>query len=285
MTTRSWADLSSEVRSVLDDYLAAMAEALDADIRHGVIADLKEWLLGQLSGEPTVDKAQQLIEEAGLIDADDQDETDRPWWAGFNVRGAGERIASTWWAPADERLWLPRALGWGWDLNLGAVAVRLGLIEPDAENVPFESTPVGAFIGAAGLPAVLATAVVAHYAVRGRSLPERLPSHWNWRSRADRWTSKKMAAAIDVTTSVVPAVAAGMVAVGRRPAVDKAGWLALASMMAGMSACTTLVRSRGDRPGWWTGPAQLMATTAGPAIVMLGLAWAGRRAEQQRDLS
>ena len=32
-----------------------------------------------------------------------------------------ERLRSTWWAPEDERLFVPTAYGLGWDLNLGRV--------------------------------------------------------------------------------------------------------------------------------------------------------------------
>lgn len=36
-----------------------------------------------------------------------------------------------WWDPADPRIFVPRAIGIGWDINLGAVAVKLGWIRPD----------------------------------------------------------------------------------------------------------------------------------------------------------
>ena len=77
----------------------------------------------------------------------------------------------TGWNPADERLLLPRAVGWGWDLNLGAVAVRLGLIEPDAESVPFTSTGDSAFRLAATLPVALAAALYATGALLERVAP------------------------------------------------------------------------------------------------------------------
>jgi len=33
--------------------------------------------------------------------------------------------------PADDRIIVPHALGMGWAINLGAVAVRLGVLQPD----------------------------------------------------------------------------------------------------------------------------------------------------------
>ena len=45
----------------------------------------------------------------------------------------GARAARSWWSPADPGFFLPRTLGFGWDI-FGAVAVKLKLIEPDAER-------------------------------------------------------------------------------------------------------------------------------------------------------
>lgn len=36
-----------------------------------------------------------------------------------------------WWAPSDPRIFVPRAIGIGWDINFGAVAVKLGLLRED----------------------------------------------------------------------------------------------------------------------------------------------------------
>lgn len=44
--------------------------------------------------------------------------------------GLGRRMAGTF-NPADDRLLVPRVFGLGWAVNVGAVAVRLGLLRPD----------------------------------------------------------------------------------------------------------------------------------------------------------
>ncbi|MDO5494139.1 MAG: DUF5808 domain-containing protein [bacterium] len=46
------------------------------------------------------------------------------------LSGVGRRMAGTF-NPADSRLLVPRAIGLGWDINMGAVAARLGLLRPD----------------------------------------------------------------------------------------------------------------------------------------------------------
>ncbi len=222
--------------------------------------------------------------------------------AGFDPRGAASRIAESWWDPASDRIFVPRAVGWGWDLNAGAIAVRLGLIEPDAEDVPFSNTPDAAFRAAAGVPVALAGAVVAHYLVRGRSLPERLPAHWSLTGVPDRFVSKRRAAAGDLAMALIPALVA--VRAGRTTSADRsagdsipadysipgdhstsrAGALAGASMIAAVAAVQTVVRSlpEGRRP--WVPLALLAAPGAASGGVLLGLAWLGRNAEIRRDL-
>ena len=45
------------------------------------------------------------------------------------------KIRSRLWDPHSERVIGPHLFGIGWSPNFGALAVRLGLIEPDAEDV------------------------------------------------------------------------------------------------------------------------------------------------------
>lgn len=228
--------------------------------------------------------------------------------AGFDPRGAASRIAESWWDPASDRIFVPRAVGWGWDLNAGAIAVRLGLIEPDAEDVPFSNTPDAAFRAAAGVPVALAGAVVAHYLVRGRALPERLPAHWSLTGVPDRFVSKRRAAAGDLAMALIPAlvaVRAGRTTSAERSAdhsipgdrstsagdsipgdhsTSRAGALAGASMIAAVAAVQTVVRSLPEGRHPWVPLALLAAPGAASGGVLLGLAWLGRNAEIRRDL-
>ncbi len=200
----------------------------------------------------------------------------------------GERAAHTWWAPANPRLFLPRALGIGWDLNFGAVAVKLGLIEPDAENVPFESTPDSAFRLAAVLPVACAAATIAHYGVRGRSLPEELPSNWGLTGNVTRKTSKRVAAWADLGLTVLPAGLACWAASHRdTPGPERAGLVATGTMLATVGAATTVLRSlpNPEKKRWWIGPALLKAAFVPVGATLLGLALAGRAAEIERDLA
>ncbi len=273
---RAWAE------AWLDRATAAAPPTLRADVRDDLIAHLCE----RLDAGAAVADVERVADAAGPIAGGPS--TARRWLrqllAGLGVHDVPGRIAATWWNPADERLLVPRAVGLGWDLNFGAVAVRLGVIEPDAETEPFASTPARAFATAAAVPAALAAAAVLHYAVRGRNLPDRLPAHWNAAGAPDRWTPKRRAAAVDVAGTVVPAAVAAWAARSGRPGSERAGLIAGATLFASISATTTVARSLGDGRRAWLGPAMAASGPLAVGAVLVWLARAGRAEEIRRDL-
>jgi hypothetical protein len=283
----SLAELAADARAVAEEYLAVTSAGLAAEFRDQVVDDLRAFLCDHLSPASTVAEVRSLAARAGTPEAGEPGPA-RSWRriaAGFDPRNVATRVATTWWNPADGRLFVPRAIGWGFDLNFGALAVRLGLIEPDAEAEPFTSTPDSAFLAAAAVPAALAAATVVHYAVRGAGLPDRLPSHWDIAGAPDRWVGKQRAAATDLATTVLPAVLAVAAARSARPGPQRAGVLAGASAVAAAGATITVLRSLGDRPRPWTGPATVVAIFGAAGSVLFGLARAGRAAEIRGDLS
>ena len=284
------ADLTPATRRIVEDYLAEVAPTIDAEYRELVLCDLRAWLADHLDPDTTPDAAREIVARAGGMDAapDEPAASDRRHgtFAGvpFDVRPpTAERLRRALWNPTDPRLFMPRTFGVGWDLNLGAAAVRLGLIEPDAEDVPFTHTPQDALRAAALVPAGLAAAVVAHYVVRGRSLPARLPSHWGADGVPDATITKGAAAALDVAASVLPAGVAGW-ALARRSKPDAAVLTALASGAAAVAATVTVVRSLPTRRRPWVPLAAPGALIAGTGGVLAGLALLGRRGEMRRDL-
>lgn len=199
-------------------------------------------------------------------------------------RPTAERVKATWWDPTSDKVLVSRAFGAGWAVNLGALAVKAGAIEPDAEDVPFGSTPDVAFRAAAVGPALLAAVVAAHYAVRGRSLPETLPSHWNLAGTVDGTVSKTVAAVIDVVTA---AAGAGLAAYGALSSGDggrRAGLVASGAAAATASAMVTVGRVTATPKAPWFGPSLLAGIGGAVGATLLGLARAGRKAEQRRDL-
>lgn len=78
-----------------------------------------------------------------------------------------DKIRHRLWDPRSDRLWGPHLFGAGWAPNVGALAVRAGLIEPDAEDDPLNTFPGEAWAAVVAVPAALAGAA----ALTGRDRP------------------------------------------------------------------------------------------------------------------
>ncbi|MFV0452104.1 MAG: hypothetical protein ACK5LS_07650, partial [Propioniciclava sp.] len=237
--------LSPAARETARAWLDTAVAGLDLELRPVVREDLHDALCGLLDpGASPVDVQAVAAElgpvidptaeaDAGLGSRRGSGEADRDPRVGtfagvpYDWRPpTAERLRRRLWDPTNEKLAVPRVFGAGWDLNLGALAVRLGLIEPDAEDVPFDRTPEGAFALAAVLPVSLAGAVVLHYLVRGRSLPDLLPNHWGWRGAPDGWVRRGTATTMDIGAALGIAGAAVTAAVPGRSGPARAGVLA-----------------------------------------------------------
>lgn len=282
--------LSPAARDAAQSWLDASGRVIDdPDLRNDVVDELRSALLDGVDADATPADVAAVAERLGPVSAEREGDDDRLAGSIGGVpydlrRPTAERIRRTWWDPRERRLFVPRAYGAGWALNFGALAVRLGLIEPDAEDEPFASTPPAALRAALALPVALAGATVLHYAVRGRSLPARLPNHWDAAGRPDGWTSKGVAAAADIAVTVVPTAFAALQQVRGRTPQAQAGGLAAAAMASSAGAVLTVWRAADNRPRWWAGPALVAAMTLAAGGTLVGLARAGRAAEQARDL-
>ncbi|MCW5954262.1 MAG: hypothetical protein KIT69_18590, partial [Propionibacteriaceae bacterium] len=142
---RSLDELDLATQATAREFLASATLAVRTELREPVREDLIAHLCERLEPGATPVDLERVVAELGAVgDAEPEPATALLWrriGAGLQVRGLADRIASALWNPVDERLFVPRAVGWGWDLNFGSVAVRLGWIEPDAEAVPFTATP------------------------------------------------------------------------------------------------------------------------------------------------
>lgn len=193
-----------------------------------------------------------------------------------------QKIAQRFWEPSDPRLFRAHAFGIGWAPNLGALAVRLGTIEPDAEDVPFACTSDRAFVAAAALPVAVAAATVLHYAVR--PTPDRLPTHWSWRGVPDRWAGGRTVAARHLVTALAAAgVSAWAAGTSTASGRARAGAAAMAAGASAYIAGEVVTSARGDEPTAWAGPALLGAITAATGATLWGLARSGRAHEIRRD--
>lgn len=112
----------------------------------------------------------------------------------IELRGVtNRRVRSRIWDPADPDLVVPRLAGAGWTVNVGAVAVRLGLLRPDdVDDEVLARIPTAATTAARAVPAVVATLTAAALASRWRWLPSRVPTSWSLSGRPTRWDRREM---------------------------------------------------------------------------------------------
>jgi hypothetical protein len=107
--------------------------------------------------------------------------------------------------PTDPSLLVPRKFGAGWDLNLGALAVKMGLIGPNVsfeeveDDIPEETLRKLEIAPIAGAAAVALTALAIG------STSRELPTAWNWKTLPKEWGSARKA----VLPHALAAVGAG----------------------------------------------------------------------------
>jgi len=276
-------ELSPQARAALNTELDVLVAPVAAEDRQAVREALAAHFADNL--DATAGPADVAAIAATVGDA----ESEQPGRFGVPLDLAppsGEKVARSWWNPRDERLFVPRVFGLGWAINFGAAAVKLGLIEPDAEDEPFETTPAPAFRAAALAPAALTAAVIAHYVVRGPGLPDQLPNQMDLAGRGTDPIPTPVAAALDIAVAAIPTAWAGSLVAAGKGGPRTAGALAAATTAASVSAWLTVWRTAATdgkaRP--WAGPLVLAAAWLPAGAVLFGLARAGRTAEQVRDL-
>lgn len=118
-----------------DAYLAAVRDllpALPAEDRASALEDLRDALAAIPVGTdpavelgPPEDYAAAVVSELAPPRDPDSPEPAQATVLGMPAEGRGAtdaRIRARIWNPTDERVWVPRLMGAGWTLNLGAVA-------------------------------------------------------------------------------------------------------------------------------------------------------------------
>ncbi|MDO5499834.1 MAG: DUF5808 domain-containing protein [Propionibacteriaceae bacterium] len=223
--------------------------------REAALADLEELLAGGVTPAelgPAQEYAAALREQLG-----------RPA-PRFRLPGSfwPDRAArARWWDPGNPRLFVPRAFGLGWDLNVGTVAVRLGWLRPDdADADVFAAIPDDVRRAQRGVPVVLAAAAALGAARLWRQGP-RIPVNFDVAGRVNRWADRRW---------LLPVVAAtgGLAAWGARDAdhedaVVQPALATSATALAVAYVATALASSaRPDAARWWVGPVAILTPVA-----------------------
>ena len=115
------------------------------------------------------------------------------------------------WDPTNPKLFVPRVIGFGWDLNLGALAVKLGWLRPDdIDSDVIGAAPEWAMRLSAGLPLMGAALAMSASAVAASRSDGMLPSGWDIGFRPNRYTGTAPALAPGIALSAGAALWAGM---------------------------------------------------------------------------
>jgi hypothetical protein len=197
-----------------------------------------------------------------------------------------ERVASRMWDPMNPRVLVPRVWGAGWDINFGALAVKLGMVRPDDEDVPFASVPERYLRITLYVPLLFAAvfaAMVVHYQA---GLPDQVAVHWGINGAADRFDSKSAALVWPVLITLIGIVSVGSAWIRRRPPLNRAAAGALATLLCSISAFAygqTVWTSLGH-PGNALMIAGVASCLVLPFVLLVTLSRVGRAAEVRRDL-
>ena len=197
-----------------------------------------------------------------------------------------ERVALRWWDPMNPNVLAPRLFGVGWDLNFGAVAVKLGLIKPDDEDVPFASVPERWIALSAALPVFVAIVLVSLITWFQGALPAQVAVHWGITGAPDRFASKESALVLPVAMTLLGLAILGAAWLQRRPPLSRVAAGALAMMLCSISAAAyaqqiATAYGAGETGVLLPGMALALVLTF---VMLVTLARIGRTAEMRRDL-
>lgn len=271
--------------TTIDAYARRVAAHLRLRGRHRreALTTLREDLLaaaGELGEAEAVAGFGPPAETAARL-AEEHAPRERRWAVPVSLdpRGIADRARRTF-DPGEPRVFVPRVYGLGWDVNLGAVAVRLGLLRPDdLDDAQFADIRPAEHVRArAGLAA--ATVATAGLVVVGLRRGAALPAHWGPSGRPDRWARPLPALApalVTAGTAVALPVTLDAAAAGPRVRVGgTVAGTALATLAAGLAALTVYGGDR--RVGPLVAPVAAGALGAGLAAGHASVRPALRRA-------
>lgn len=258
-----------------DAYLTELATLLPSRTRETALADLRAAFAEGLDPADLPAPAQYAAEILGGDPTDLASDAPDPAPQGHilgvpvDVRGlTNTRVLARTFDPTNPAILVPRTLGVGWDINMGAVAVKLGLLRPDDVDADVISAiPSGARTAVRLLPAALAavtTGAVVH-ALRTNDAA-RLPNAFGTNGRPKSVAGRRATAAGLIAGSAAVAVW------GATAPADNPMRPALACGLATLPAGQALLLSRWAARPDAAQPVLAVAASLRPALGTLGAA-------------
>jgi len=293
--------LPEETAKAIADYFSRVRAALPANARgecEEAMEDLRVHVLERLEGTSAAPAdAKRILAELGTSEslaaslAEPLEKEKRSPLSGrvlgvpYDLRPpTAERVASRWWNPLDPRLFTPRLFGIGWTINFASIAVRLGLIRPDDEDVPFGLVPGRWLALALALPLALAAGLAVVMAVCQPTLPDLIPVRNSIGGLTQRLAPKATALAMPAAMTAVGMALAVWTWIRRRPPLSRVATGALATSLAAISMGAYGYEAAAATGGIVFVIAGLAAGVALPFALLVVLSRVGRASEQKRDL-
>lgn len=216
---------------------------LTAAQRQQALADLDDILASGVTAEELGDPQAYAAEL--------EDELARP---GFRLPGGlgfGKQARARIWDPTNPKLFVPRAFGLGWRLNVGALAVKLGWLRPDDVDADVVAAIPEEVRRLQRVLPYLAAGEATLYALLA-ARKERVPRHWDAVGRVDGWMNRAWL--------VLPVGAAYAIAAwGSRPAEGEDAVVRPALALSGTGLIdalmfATLAAAKPGKKHWWVGP-------------------------------
>jgi len=279
-------DLTAEASSHLFDVLSPDSTLPDAEAAINDLGPADEYAAAMcaeiMGGKP------QLRSASGALPDEGEPGSGRILGMPYDVRiPTAERLRLRWWNPTDPRVLMPRAWGIGWDLNFGALAVKLNLIRPDDQDEPFAHVPEGWIYLALAVPLLTTSAMAGAWALMAATLPEELPVHWGFSGQADRFAPSSTALGFLLAMALVPTVWALITFILPRSKAARILVTAFATLftsLAGAIFVFTVTWPAGESLGWAL-PVLILASVAVPFLMLVVLARVDRREAWEHDLS
>lgn len=290
------------VRTLIETYLDGVDKACSRDVgtkeRREIREGLAEYISDNLDPAVSDEDASVFLESLGRPDSSDEASRSPASRGVFGrvlgipygvVPPAEDENAARWWDPRSSRIFVPRMLGVGWDINYGALAVKLNLIDPDSEDEPFHDVPDWVHLIGLAIPVVLTILLVVFVAVFAPRLPEQLPVHWDIRGRVDRWGGFWEAFGLPLFLSIgSTGYAVFALLGGRRSPLGRAVSVAFAMFFSvlgfGITLSILLTVSPVQAPYAALVPPTIVLTLLTPLVYLVVLSRIGERRERKRML-
>ncbi len=291
-----------EVRILIESYLDGVEESCGRDVRAKERSEIREGLVEYISEnlDPAASDEEVAAFLARLGGPEGSDGAARkPASRGVSGTVLGvpygavppgeDENAARWWDPRSSRIFVPRMLGIGWDINYGALAVKLHLIDPDSEDEPFHEVPDWVHLVGLAIPVVLTVLLVVFVSVFAPRLPEQLPLHWDIRGHVDRWGGFWEAFGLPLFLSIGSTGYAAYALLGhRRSPLGRAVSVAFALFFSvlgfGITLSILLTVSPVQPPYSALVPPTIVLTLLAPLVYLVVLSRIGERRERNRML-